>query len=93
MPDEEQVHETVEQWTERNKKAVRAWHGTIVGTAVIIGAFILGNAVLADGELTMIEAVLVGGLAIAGFVASMPWIFMPLIDKGLNYKQNRKAGS
>ncbi len=87
-----QRHETTAQWTKRNETVVRSIHGTVVGTAVILGAFWFGGDVLSDGALTWIEASFVGGLAVAGFVASMPWIFMPALEKVLMYWQRRRNG-
>ena len=88
MPHE---HEGPVEWTGRNKTAVRTIHGTIVGTAVIYMAFSFGGHLMEDGNLTMIEAAFIGGLAICGFLASMPWIFMPAMHWGIEAWQARKG--
>ena len=88
----EDHHESVDEWTSRNKKTVRSVYGGIVGLAIIVGAYNFGTHVLEDGQLTMVEAVFVGGLAISGFVAAMPWVFMSLLHDGLSIWQKRRQG-
>lgn len=73
--------EDVAAWTERNKTFVRSVHGTIVGTGVIVAALNFGTHLLDDKQLTLTEASFIGGLLVVGFVASMPWIFMPWVHK------------
>ena len=88
----EESYEGIDEWTSRNKKTVRSIYGGIVGLAIIVGAYNFGQHVLEDGHLTVVEAVFVGGLAISGFVAAMPWVFMSLVHDGLNIWQKRRQG-
>lgn len=79
------------EWTNRNKNFVRGVHGTVVGTAVIFFAFTFGRYLLADGNLTITEAIFIGGLVVIGFLASMPWIFMPAMHRVVEFVQARKG--
>jgi len=78
------------KWSDRDKKVVRGVHGTIVGTAVIYMAYKFAGLLLADGNLTITEALFIGGLAACGFVASMPWIFMPMMHRIIDAYQSRR---
>ena len=89
MPDEQNNEKS--EWTNRNKTLVRGLHGTVVGTAVIFFAFTFGKSVLADGNLTITEAVFIGSLVVIGFLASMPWIFMPALHRAVEFVQARKG--
>ena len=90
MPEKKRV--TFQQWMTRNRPILRAIYGCVIGSAVIFAAFRFGNSVLADGELTITEAVFVGGIAIAGFMAAMPWLFLPFCEKIVVAWQKRKDG-
>lgn len=85
---EEHVHVT---WDESRKKKVRAIYGGLVGLGVLIVAYVFGRILLADGDLTLIEAVFIGGFAIAGLMAAMPGTFMPAVHWFIDILERRKG--
>lgn len=83
MPDQE-------DWNPTWLKIVRGVYATLVGSAVIIVALQLLPHLVEDGNLTMVEAVLGGGLIAGGLLVAVPWVSMPALSSV--FKFLRKNG-
>lgn len=78
------------KWDAEWAKIVRGVYAMIVGTIVIIAALQIVPHMLEDGDLTMTEGIFAGSLVAGGFVAAMPWIFMPVLSLVLNFFRKEK---
>lgn len=90
MPEE--VDTNTEQWDKGTKKKVRAIYGGAVGLFSLYLVSHFGSMMMADGDLTLVEAGLVGGIAIGGLVAAMPGTFMPALHWLVDALERRKGG-
>jgi len=84
MPDKE-------KWEPEWAVLVRGVYAAIVGTVVIIATLQIVPHMLEDGDLTMTEGIFAGGLVGVGFVAAMPWIFMPVLSIVLKFFKKKDS--
>lgn len=80
------------QWHKPTRNKTRAIYGGVVGAAVVFVAYRFGVVVIADGNLSLTEALFIAGLALFGLVAALPGTFMPFIYEALTTWQDRKGG-
>lgn len=90
-------HEHIEggapaQWDRGTKRKVRGLYGGFVGLISLYLVSHFGSMAMADGDLSLIEAGLVGGIAVGGLIAAMPGTFMPALHWLVDALERRKGG-